>query len=319
MPGNVPYVSSSAINNGVDDFIGNTEGVRKFNDCMTIANSGSVGKTFFHEYEFIASDHVTAMQAPHMNKYIYLFIATISQRLKEKYSFNREINEARINRERITLPVDDDGNPDWPFMEEYIRERERLLLERYSRSAEGECEKVSLDGVKWGVFAISDVAEIISGRGIFEYDRTSGDIPYITSSAMNNGVSYFLSNTNETLEADCISVNSNGSVGYAFYHPYEALYSGDCRKLRLFHRDKYTALFVATSISHQRKKYNYGYKMGTARLKRQRIQLPIDEFGRPDYSFMEKFMRSLEGRLLRLYVSHLQVKLRNTPPRNYLA
>lgn len=44
--GSVPYVSSSAINNGVDAFIGNNGKVRKFEECLTLANSGSVGKTF---------------------------------------------------------------------------------------------------------------------------------------------------------------------------------------------------------------------------------------------------------------------------------
>lgn len=60
--GNIPYVSSSAVNNGVDAFIGNGGKVRKFRDCVTLANSGSVGKAFFHPYEFIASDHVTALK-----------------------------------------------------------------------------------------------------------------------------------------------------------------------------------------------------------------------------------------------------------------
>ena len=55
--GNMPYVSSSAQNNGVDNFIGNSDGVRTFNDCLTIANSGSVGKSSYHSYEFVASDH----------------------------------------------------------------------------------------------------------------------------------------------------------------------------------------------------------------------------------------------------------------------
>ena len=134
IPGNVPYVSSSAMNNGVDDFIGNTEGIRKFQNCITIANSGSVGKTFFHEYEFIASDHVTALQAPHMNKYIYMFIATVTKRLDEKYSFNREINEARINREKIMLPIDDEGKPDWEFMTQYMKAIEERLYLRYLES-----------------------------------------------------------------------------------------------------------------------------------------------------------------------------------------
>lgn len=129
--GTVPYVSSSAVNNGVDAFIGNDSKVRKFDECLTLANSGSVGKTFYHNYEFIASDHVTALKSPNLNKYSYIFIATIVQRLEEKYSFNREINDVRINKEKIVLPVDDAGLPDYAFMEQYIKEREQQLVQKY--------------------------------------------------------------------------------------------------------------------------------------------------------------------------------------------
>ncbi len=172
---------------------------------------------------------------------------------------------------------------------------------------------LSLDDRRWGKFAISDVAEIISGRGIYEDERIPGNIPYITASAMNNGVTHFLSNVNDTLEADCISVNSNGSVGYAFYHPYEALYSGDCRKLRLKHRNKYVALFVAVSITSHKDKYNYGYKLGTARLMRQIIQLPVDNEGKPDYAFMEEYMREREQKLIHDYIEYARNKLRDVP------
>ena len=48
-----------------------------------------------------------------------------------KYSFNREINDLRINREKVLLPVDDEGQPDYAFMEKYIREREKQLIEQY--------------------------------------------------------------------------------------------------------------------------------------------------------------------------------------------
>ena len=42
-----PYISSTSENNGVDAFIGNETGVRKFEDVLTLANSGSVGSTFY--------------------------------------------------------------------------------------------------------------------------------------------------------------------------------------------------------------------------------------------------------------------------------
>ena len=101
---------------------------------------------------------------------------------------------------------------------------------------------------------------------------------------------YFVNNTNETLEESCISVNRNGSVGYSFYHPYKALYGNDTRKLIPKIKDKHISLFLTTSITKQREKYGYGYKMGTSRIKRQKILLPVDNKEKIDYDFMKKFM-----------------------------
>lgn len=126
--GEIPYVSSTAANNGVDNFIGNSKGVRTFENCLTLANSGSVGSTFFHHYTFVASDHVTALILGKPNKYIYLFLSGIIRRLEEKYSFNREINDKRIQREKILLPVNSDGLPDWQFMEDFMKQIERSKI-----------------------------------------------------------------------------------------------------------------------------------------------------------------------------------------------
>ena len=119
--GHTPYVSSTAFNNGVDAFISNRDGVRRFDSCLTIANSGSVGKTFYHPYEFIASDHVTQLKNQAFNQYIYLFLTAILSRLEEKYSFNREMNDLRIRKDKILLPVDNNANPDWAYMEQYAK------------------------------------------------------------------------------------------------------------------------------------------------------------------------------------------------------
>ena len=116
--GDVPYVSSSAVNNGVDNFISNRIGVRVYDDCITIANSGSVGQAFYHPYRFVASDHVTELKNEKLNGAIYLFMLPIISRLSEKYNFNHEINDARMRREKIILPADNSGSPDWSYMEQ---------------------------------------------------------------------------------------------------------------------------------------------------------------------------------------------------------
>ncbi|MGG5577910.1 restriction endonuclease subunit S [Myroides sp. C15-4] len=129
--GEVPYASSTSLNNGIDDFIGNEIGVRLFDNCLTLANSGSVGCTFYQPFKVIASDHVTMLQNKTFNKYVYLFMASMLTRLSEKYSFNREINDTRLSKEKIMLPITAEGSPDYEYMEQYMKYQEYQKLKDY--------------------------------------------------------------------------------------------------------------------------------------------------------------------------------------------
>ena len=141
--GRTPYVSSTSQDNGVDAFIGNDSGVRRFADCLTLANSGSVGCTFFHKYEFIASDHVTGLKREGLDRYAYLFMVPIINRLSEKYSFNREINDERIKREKLLLPVTDSGDIDFAFMIAYMKQIEAKRLKVAMKALCQRCEPPS--------------------------------------------------------------------------------------------------------------------------------------------------------------------------------
>lgn len=128
--GSIPYVSSSALNNGVDGFIRKEDGCRTFADCISLANSGSVGSAFYEPFEFVASDHVTHLKRDGLRRECYLFIAACLGMQKSNFNFNREINDQRISGMQLMLPVDSHGEPDWQFMEDYIREREAIQWER---------------------------------------------------------------------------------------------------------------------------------------------------------------------------------------------
>lgn len=128
--GNTPYVSSTGINNGVDNFIGNDKKVRKYANNLSLANSGSVGSCFYHKYEYIASDHITALTSEYADEYVYKFMSTIISRLEEKYSFNREINDKRISREKLFLPIEKNGKPHWEYMSNFIKKLEKENIEK---------------------------------------------------------------------------------------------------------------------------------------------------------------------------------------------
>lgn len=301
--GDVPYVSSSAILNGVDGFIGNSRGVRHFENCLTIANSGSVGSTFFHPYKFVASDHVTKLETRSVGKYAYLFLSVLIQKVANKYGFNREINDERIRRERICIPVADDGQPDFNFMDEYMRELEKKTLTRYAKTCSNPCRETcvskKLGAVQWCGFQVSDLFRIESGKRLESYNMTAGDRPFVGASDANNGITGFLSNDNCSKDSNVLGVNYNGSIGEAFYHPYEALFSDDVKRFHLkqIPDDKYVLLFMKVAILQQKSKFAYGYKFNAERMARQRLLLPMAADGSPDYAFMRRYMQNVEVKL----------------------
>lgn len=129
--GDIPYISSTASNNGIDNFIGNNTKVRNFSNCLTVANSGSVGASFYHPYKFVASDHVTHLKNEDMTDNIYLFVSTIANRFSQKYNFNREINDKRISREKLLLPINNNGEPDYKYIEQYIINLKYKKIKQY--------------------------------------------------------------------------------------------------------------------------------------------------------------------------------------------
>ncbi|CDF98458.1 restriction endonuclease subunit S [Avibacterium paragallinarum] len=313
--GDIPYISSSATQNGVDNFISNEKNVRKFGNCLTIANSGSVGATFFHHYQFIASDHVTELKLERPNKYVYLFLASIIKRLEEKYSFNREINDKRIQREKILLPINDNTEPDWQFMEDFIRQLEKnkieTILKYYNTMINN--EKSERGGVahllkdyKWSAFKISDICEIFSGVRLTKQDMNEGETPFIGASDSNNGVTAFINNHNASVDSDVLGVNYNGSVVENFYHPYQALFSDDVKRVKIKnYQGKYAYLFLKTAILKQKKKYQYGYKFNATRMAKQKILLPVNHLNQPDWEGMEIYMQRLELQKITQYIKSL--------------
>lgn len=306
LKGTIPYVSSTSSCNGIDGFVGNTGKVRVYNDCLTIANSGSVGSTFFHPYSFVASDHVTELKREGLDRYAYLFLAALVKRLTEKYSFNREINDDRIKREFIKVPITNKGEINFEFMSSYMREKETIILKS---TIDKLCTRLIhniLTGggnsihPNWKPFPLSEIFTILPGKRLTKSEMVEGTRPFIGASDSNNGITAWIENSNESLDSNVLGVNYNGSVCETFYHPYECIFSDDVKRLHLKEGidSRYVMLFLKTLILQQKCKYEYGYKFNEQRMLRQSILLPIDSGGKPDWSFMETFMRRLETKLL---------------------
>ncbi|WP_418751543.1 restriction endonuclease subunit S [Frisingicoccus sp.] len=170
---------------------------------------------------------------------------------------------------------------------------------------------MKLSDREWKPYRLSALGKVESGRDIYAMERIDGNIPYITSGSQNNGIGYFVSNKNNTLDKGYIAFNRNGAVGIAFYHPYWSVMGNDCRKIHLSKADEniYVGLFVATAISMQSKSFSYSRKLGTARANKLQIMLPVTDDGEPDYQFMEDYVRELMTVKRKQYRNYVEKRL----------
>jgi len=118
--GDIPYVSSSSMNNGVDNYIGN--GLTDEN-CITFACYGSIGEVFYQSENVWVSDNANVfyLREKKLNPFIAMFIITILKLEQFRFSYGMTGKKARLQNFEIKLPVNESGNPDWEFMENYIK------------------------------------------------------------------------------------------------------------------------------------------------------------------------------------------------------
>lgn len=60
-----------------------------------------------------------------------MFITTIADRIRGKYNFGYKRSATRLAKEVLSLPVTPTGQPDWDFMEQYMRNIESQHILNY--------------------------------------------------------------------------------------------------------------------------------------------------------------------------------------------
>ncbi|UMQ43213.1 restriction endonuclease subunit S [Chryseobacterium sp. Y16C] len=140
-PDTIPFIGATEKSNGITSHIKISDvaiynKIGKITDvdfsgkifegnCITISNNGSVGEAFFQEKRFTCSHDVNPIylkdKSITLNKYIAMFLCTLIRREKYRWGYGRKWRPIRMPNSIIKLPINKDGNPDWLFMENYIK------------------------------------------------------------------------------------------------------------------------------------------------------------------------------------------------------
>lgn len=124
VPGNTPFIGSSSKNNGLTGWVSNSNSSEDSN-LLGINYNGSVVDNFYHPYKALFSDDVKRAHLKDensiKNKYVYLFFKVVILQQKSSYQFGYKFNGKRMLNQKILLPVNEKEQPDYEFMENYIK------------------------------------------------------------------------------------------------------------------------------------------------------------------------------------------------------
>jgi hypothetical protein len=292
--GDTAYISSTALNNGLDNYITPPGYMVVHENRLTLSNSGSVGYLFYHDYEFVASDHVTVIGLKNrdLNKYIAMFLKPIFEKIKYRYNFGREISNDRISKEKIYLPIDDYGKPDWAYMENYVKSLEHKVQFKKVKTKNKQSFN-KLDISNWSDnFKVGEIFDCATTSHLIGTEiNGKGETLYVTRSAFNNGVSDSIENDNYELnEGNCITIGAEGL--FAFYQSEQFVAGIKVYTLKHNKLNKYNALFICSILNKNVYRYSYGRARVLDKIKEENILLPLDNVGEPDWQFMENHIKN---------------------------
>ena len=150
----------------------------------------------------------------------------------------------------------------------------------------------------WQYFRYDDgtdnsIFKIKKGKRLTKKDQSDGDIPYVSSSSLNNGIDNYIGNGNT--DENCISFACYGSIGEVFYHDQKVWVSDNANVFYVRNRNlnPYLAMFLITVLRLEQFRFSYGMTGKKERLQSFYIKLPVMKNGKPDWNFMENFIKSL--------------------------
>ncbi|MDD5253750.1 MAG: restriction endonuclease subunit S [Candidatus Nanoarchaeia archaeon] len=119
----VNSVENLTKNNGVRGKI-KYNGNKRFRNFISVVSIGEGGHAFYQAELGAIFTRVKALvpkAKTNLNPYVGMFIITLLNLEKVRYSYGRVVDKERLENSFISLPTKKEFEPDWNFMEDYIK------------------------------------------------------------------------------------------------------------------------------------------------------------------------------------------------------
>lgn len=311
MDGDIPRVTVSNFNNGITGYYADSDdkNYRTYQNFISVSFLGTV----FYQSDKVSLDMKVHCLKPldyELNVYSAGYIVSIIRKAISNFAYSDQLSSTVLAELEFALPATSDGQPDWDYMESYMK----AVMEESEKSLENlrkaDDAKHLIDVSEWGEFRVGDLFDVSRpiARSSQKYEK--GDMAFVASGCFNNGVTDYLEpkDENDYDEGNCLTVSPVD--GYTFYQKDRFLGRGGAGSSIIILRNnmlnELCGKYLSTVIRFACKAWDYVNMGNKDKLADTMISLPIDANGEPDWQYMEDYMRRIMDKSEQI-ISDLQI------------
>lgn len=275
-----------------------------------LAYSSSVGEIGMINESFYRSGDNGAFQGlfpinKNLSEYVILFILSIL-----KISFNNfkyDTSMTNIMEIKLKLPIDKKGNPNWNYMEQYMKSIEEKAQKRIDNFKNKKENKNKVDTTNWREFILEELFDIKNSKAyhkkdVVELDSNSKEdkINYVTRSKFNNGIKCQVKKTKDLVINPKNTISFGAENADFFFQENEYITGNKMYYIDTSKLSKETCFFIKTILQKTfTENYSFSDGMIPERIRDKKIKLPaiynlkLKKY-EPDWKYMEEYMKFIE-------------------------
>ena len=318
--GDYPVIANSAYNNGIGGY--STKEPTEKGNMVTFSDTVDANTIFYQPNDFVGYPHVQGLYPllyeDKWNEYTYSFFVSvfkgsaISKGFDYGNKFRRDIAVDLI----IKLPAKPDGEPDWDYMESYMK----AVMEESEKSLENlrkaDDTKHLIDVSGWKRFHLYDDCMFGIDMGT-KMDKAKmkelhPSVNFVGRANANNGITTCVDKIDdiEPYSSGYMTLSLGGEyLGSCFIQP-KPFYTSQNVIVLIPNKNMTDDIkrFIATMIFREsRSKYKAFVDELNRHIKTDfSIPLPITSTGEPDWQYMEDYMRIIMDKSEQI-ISDLQI------------
>ena len=305
----IPVLTAGIDNQGLAYYAPKENATILKNVISVSANGANTGVMFYQPDEFtvLQDSYAIKYRFRDLNEKQYLFFVCLLQKVVRKnYDWSNKAGWEKIKKLNISVPVDNDNNIDYDFMEVYItnimKEKMNVFdeylilngLDEYEISVEEEKlleQKIIMKEYKIGeLFFVKGNPQL--NKDSFEF-KNNGKYPYFTRTVLNNGIAGYVEYLDEEhkIKGNSIAV---GMLGMQFFYMATDFYAGQFTKTvypKFEQFNENIALYFITLFNKKSEKFKSVLVRDFEKtFLNETIELPLNG-NDIDFEYMEKYIK----------------------------